>query len=302
MKNPRWLDGEALSRVLTPRLALGGIQRAVVGGHHLESIRWHFESGAGSALVMMADDPERALSLQKTLYVRTNQRPSLPGFVAVSDLERGTPLAFLDGAVFTGIRTAAIAAYATHAFAAARARQALLGAGFEALYHARALADLGGMEALTLWNRTSERAQALAARLREEPELQGVDIRVAADAAQAVSRADVVTTVTGSPLPVLAEDGLGETVLINAMGSYRPTDREVDGPVLQGARIIVDTPSAILEAGELVLGKAEGYVAEPILHLWESDALGPRPGRTVMKSVGAAFYDLAVAAALLEVL
>lgn len=289
---PYWAALDLQER-LTPSLALEGIQRAVTRGMSPTSVRWRYQGDHADVLVMMADDRQASLLVQKTLWVVSG----LPGTVALYSAQ-GNPLVFCDGAVFTGIRTAAIAAYAVSRLGHGRQRQALLGAGFEAYFHARALASLGGLEELRIWNRTKSKAHDLESRLRRDSIFRGISLHVCGTVDEAVRGVDVVTTVTASPKPILhqSEDGM----LVLAMGSWQPNQRELAGPVLDNAHIVVDCPAAWDEAGEFVLARKEGYrIPEPSL-LWDP-ALSSAMGRTtVVKSVGAAIYDLAVATMLLE--
>lgn len=295
VSQPLWLDAEALDRLAPPSVVLEALSHALAGPQGVDrSVRWHYTGEGGLALVMVVDDAGSDLAVEKTLFVRADnvQRglPSLSGHVALSELSTGRLLAMADGAWFTGMRTAAIAAFATQRLALKRARHLLVGAGYEAFFHARALADLGGMTHLAIWNRTPAKAQTLAGRLEAHDAMAGVAIQVVDHLATAVGQADVVTTLTGSPEPLIVS-GLGQDVLINAMGSYQPQTREVGGEIVAQARLVADSTAAVREAGEFVLADVH---AGQVQYLWEAD-LAPRPGITVMKSVGAAFYDLALA-------
>lgn len=292
MPEPVWWSGARLLAALTPERALEGIRRRVAQPGRGQSVRWHYAGEGTEALVMLGDDAVTGLALQKTLFVR----PGLPGVVAVSSLQDGRPLLFLDGAVFTGIRTAAIAAYAVSQLASSRRRQTVLGAGFEAYFHARAVGQLGGLEELSLWNRTPERAERLRQRLVSDPMLHGVAITAVSDLDGAVRDRDVIITVTGSPTPLVRR--VGPRTLVVAMGSYRPTDREVAGDVLADALLVADCPWAWDEAGEFVLARQEGAVVAPPRILWDPN-FEPVGRPVVMKSIGAAFYDVAVAATLM---
>jgi len=298
---PRWVGGSTLEEILLPQIARTAVSQALRAGHWSESIRWHFSGEGGAALVMMADATALRLAVQKTLFFRSDNRrlglPNLPGVVAGFDVETGTPLFVVDGAVFTAIRTAAIAAYTTETLAVARGTHAILRAGFEAYYHAMALYQLGGMERLIIWNRSPDHAEALVQRLRRDGRLIDVHIEVGVSVNDAITEADVVTSLTASPTPLIY-GGLQNTVLINAMGSYQPNMREIDGSLFQDAHLFADSPAAILEAGEFVMAGQEGYLHAHIRGLADASEVGPQEGRTIMKSVGAAFYDLWVAASL----
>jgi ornithine cyclodeaminase len=118
----------------------------------------------------------------------------------------------------------------------------------------------------------------------------------AASAEEAVRGADVVITATSSPTPVFSGRDLAEGAHVTAVGSFKPTMRELDDETLRGARIVVDQRRpALAEAGEL-----QGLRAADVVEIGEVIA-GTVPGRrspserTIFKSVGNAIQDLVVA-------
>ena len=114
--------------------------------------------------------------------------------------------------------------------------------------------------------------------------------------AEAVVRgADVVVAVTASPTPVVQNEWVGDGTHVIAVGSCRPTQRELDPALVERARLVVDSRAAALkEAGDVVMGIAEGrWTAAHI-----TAELGELPTRqndrevTVFKSLGLAVEDL----------
>ena len=108
-------------------------------------------------------------------------------------------------------------------------------------------------------------------------------------------------TATSSAVPVFDGRLLGEGVHVTAVGSFKPTMRELDEAAMRGARIVVDQRvPALAEAGEL-----QGVRAEDVVEIGEIVA-GTAPGRrsaserTVFKSVGNAIQDLVVASRVYE--
>ena len=89
---------------------------------------------------------------------------------------------------------------------------------------------------------------------------------------------------------------------MNGVGSYTLDMREVDGELVAGARVFVDSRSAAsAEAGDLVLAAREGRTRVEdwieLGELVEDPALGRRDDSeiTFFKSVGVAVQDLAAA-------
>lgn len=110
-----------------------------------------------------------------------------------------------------------------------------------------------------------------------------------------VRGADVVVTVTASPTPVIQNEWVSEGIQVIAVGSCRPTQRELDPALVARSRLVVDSRAAALqEAGDVIMGIADG--------LWTADHItaefGDLPVRnndreiTVFKSLGLAVEDL----------
>jgi thiomorpholine-carboxylate dehydrogenase len=82
---------------------------------------------------------------------------------------------------------------------------------------------------------------------------------------------------------------------VTAVGSPRPTWRELDGEVLTAGNLVVDSREAVLkESGDVILSKAPIYAEVGELFA----GMKPKPplGTTVVfKSVGIAVEDIATA-------
>src|SRR5215468_8264402 len=91
--------------------------------------------------------------------------PSHVGLVLLFDSENGFPLAVMDGAQITAIRTAAASAVATRALARREAAHlAILGTGEQAATHLEAIAQVRALDTVRVWGRSCEKARSLADR------------------------------------------------------------------------------------------------------------------------------------------
>jgi ornithine cyclodeaminase len=146
------------------------------------------------------------------------------------------------------------------------------------------------------------RDRAHAERLAVEAARAHARVRFRATSAdEAVRDADVVVTATSSSAPVFNGRALPDGVHITAVGSFKPTMRELDDDALRGARVVVDQREpALAEAGEL-----QGLRPGDVTEIGEVIA-GSAPGRssaserTIFKSVGNAIQDLVVASRVYE--
>lgn len=225
------------------------------------------------------------------------------GLVVLTDQATGVPLALVEGGVLTELRTAGVSAVATRALARADAGDlAVVGAGAQARAHLVAMNEVRTLRRVRLWNRTAARAEAF----RAWAGVQGWRVEVMPTARAAVDGADLVCTCTASPEALIEGAWLAPGAHVNAVGAYRPDERELDSAVIaRAAAIVVDSrASARAEAGDLLLPLAEGVLREPFEPAELGEVLaGDRPGRsvpddvTVFKSLGVGLQDVAAAAA-----
>jgi len=223
------------------------------------------------------------------------------GVVMLFGVRHGEPLAILDGASITAIRTAAASAAATDALARTDAGDlALIGSGTQARMHLRAMQVVRPLRRVRVWSRTPANAARFAS---QEGERAGLAIEVMATAADAIRGADLVCTTTASREPVLPGAALAPGAHVNAVGACFAHSRELDTEAVRRARFFTDCrTSCVNESGDFLLARAEGAVPEAHL-LGEVGAVfrGELAGRTsdadvtVFESLGVAVEDLAAA-------
>ena len=223
------------------------------------------------------------------------------GLVLLFDTQTGFPLAVMDAAEITAIRTAAASAVATRALARRDASHlAILGTGEQAATHLESISKVRSLRTVRLWGRSIEKTARFAA--EHGPRL-SLTIEVSKTAEEAVKGADIICTVTASPEPVLNGVWLARGAHVNLVGSSRLNSREADDDVVAGSRFFVDSrTSARAEAGELKHAIDAGLVSEAQVLGEIGDVLsGKVAGRTgnhditVYKSLGVAAQDLAAA-------
>jgi alanine dehydrogenase len=217
------------------------------------------------------------------------------GSVLLFEAGMGKPLAILDAAPLTAIRTAAVSALATRLLAREDAGDlALLGAGVQARTHLAALREVRTLRRVRVWSHHPESARHFAA---EE------SVEAVASAREAVEGADLVCTVTSAREPVLEGAWLAPGAHVNAVGACTSAVREIDTEALRRARLFVDRrESALAEAGDLLIPLRAGEVGEDHIAGELGDLLlGRLPGRrspdeiTLFESLGLAVEDLAAA-------
>ncbi|WP_431871904.1 ornithine cyclodeaminase family protein [Nocardiopsis eucommiae] len=238
--------------------------------------------------------------------------PTQQSVVVLADAETGAPLAILDGAVPTRLRTAAATRVATRHLARPDwDTLGVVGAGPLAAAHVVALADERDLERVLVWSRSAATVETLRRTVAEA--CPGLEVVAAASAREVVAAADVVCTVTPSREPLVEGAWLRPGQHLNAVGSPPRNDhREVDAAVLGAARdsglLVVDsTPAALHESGDVAHAVAEGVITAEDCALELARVVGGQhPGRTsdrqvsVFNSVGIGLEDAAVGRLLLD--
>jgi ornithine cyclodeaminase/alanine dehydrogenase-like protein (mu-crystallin family) len=231
-----------------------------------------------------------AMGLKLVSFYPGNAGTGVPthlGVILLSRPDTGEPLALMDGRLITEMRTAAVSAAVTKHLAPPESRVlALLGSGVQASAHLEALSRVRHFDDIRVWSRKREHAQRFA----DEH-----DTRVMPSVESAVRDADVIVTVTNALEPFLKGSWVKRGALVNAVGSPRPTWRELDDEVMTAGVLVVDSREAVLkESGDVILSKAPIYAE--VGEIFAGMKPKPPPGSTIVfKSVGIAVEDIAAA-------
>ena len=291
----RFIDESEVRRLLEWRPLIDAMAAALAefsAGKVIQPVRNMITIEEGRRyLGIMPAVAERAMGLKLVSFYPGNAGTAVPthlGLIILSRPDTGEPLAVLDGRLITEMRTAAVSAAVTrHLAPAATPVLALLGSGVQAAAHLEALACVRTFREVRVWSRTAANAKKFADEHK---------IAAAPTVEAAVRDADVIVTATNALEPFLRGAWVKPGALINAVGSPRPTWRELDDALMRGAALVVDSREAVLkEAGDVILsgatilGEAGDFFAGKIAK--------PAAGTTIVfKSVGIAAEDLAAAA------
>jgi ornithine cyclodeaminase/alanine dehydrogenase-like protein (mu-crystallin family) len=226
------------------------------------------------------------------------------GVVVLFDPESGAPVCIAHAGEITAIRTAAASAVATDALARPEAsRLALLGYGEQARTHARAISKVRALDAITVWGRSPEGAQAFAAEMQAEL---GATVVATPSARTCVVDADIICTVSSAKEPILEGKWLRPGAHVNIVGSSYDGPTEVDHDVVTRSRFFVDSREGVLAQGaEFRRAKSAGLITDDhvIAEIGQvlAGAIEGRRSReeiTAYKSLGHIVQDLASAWAL----
>ncbi len=185
---------------------------------------------------------------------------SLNMWIVLFSARDGSLEAILHGRELSLWKTGATAALATDRMARDDARvAAIVGTGYFAATQVLGLAAVRPLESLRCFSRDPARREAFARWAAAN--LEGVRVTASNSVEAAVDGADIVTTITTSPDPVLKGDWLAPGVHCNVMGQHDPRAREIDDEAVAGARVIVDSlVQAWHEKGELIIPLDRGVI------------------------------------------
>lgn len=221
------------------------------------------------------------------------------GVVVLFDSSQGVPLAMIDAAAITGLRTAAASAVATKALSPEDASDlTIIGTGEQAAAHLHAINAVRRLRSIRVWGRSMDKAHEFAARQLGSVEPR---IEVCETIRDSLVGADIVCTTTSSREPIVEGAWIAQGAHVNLVGACSAAAREVDDELVERSSFFVDfRDSALAQAGELLGAMGENAASHIRGEIGEV-LNGTVPGRTdecevtVYKSLGIAAQDLAAA-------
>lgn len=310
----RFLSAEDVRRAFPMKLAVEAMKEAflqISGGKTVAPPRTSLEvpEHNGDTLIMPVYAPKTKLVGLKlaALYDKNPAQglPLLQALILVMDATTGTPLAVMNGADITAIRTGAASGAATDLLARKDAEvAAIFGAGVQGRTQLEAVCAVRSIRQAFIFDPNPGRAADFA---REMSAQLSITVKVGKSPA-ALREADIICTATSSSEPVFSDRDLKAGVHINAIGSYKPHKREVPEETVVRAKVFVDQVEACLEeAGDIIIPLKEGLITLNHICAEIGETLsGKKGGRTsaeeitLFKSVGNAVQDLVSAAKILE--
>ncbi|TRD21995.1 ornithine cyclodeaminase family protein [Palleronia caenipelagi] len=231
--------------------------------------------------------------------------PTVQGAMLLFDDTHGTPLAVIDSALVTDLKTAADSVLGARLLARSDSRTLLIaGAGQVARNLVAAYgAIFPALERILIWARRPEQAQALVDSIDTPP----APLQAVADLTSAARAADIISTATMATAPILRGDWLRPGTHVDLIGAFKADMREADDTVLRRGRLFVDSRDTTLgHIGELMIPVSERVITAQDVVGDLYDLVAGRVGRetpediTVFKNGGGAHLDLMIARMILE--
>jgi ornithine cyclodeaminase/alanine dehydrogenase-like protein (mu-crystallin family) len=308
--NLRILSGRDVVDALPMKDAIEAMKIAFIHlskGRAVAPQRIHLQTRepTGDALFMPSYLPgDRRMGVKVVTLLESNREIGLPliqALMVLLDATTGKPLAVMDGAALTALRTGAASGAATDLMARPDAsRAAVFGAGAQGRTQLEAVCAVRPIREAGVFDMDRALAESFAGEMAKRLDIL---VKAAASPAETLDGADVVCTATTSPKPVFSDGDLAGGVHINAVGSFKPQVREIPGETVKRSRVVVDhRPAAMEEAGDLIIPMEEGLIsANHIYAELGQIAAKDKTGRdsdeevTLFKSVGNAVQDCAAA-------
>jgi alanine dehydrogenase len=231
--------------------------------------------------------------------------PTIRGTVMLADAETGEPLAMMDSASVTALRTGAATAVAAKFLARPDSRSVtIVGCGAQGETQLAAIAAVLPLERAWVLDAELARAQRLAARAQADL---GIQVAAATDLRTALRESDVCVTCTPSRRPFVFRDDIAPGAFLAAVGADSRGKQELEPALVASSTLVVDLLEQCAEIGELQHVLAAGLMTRESVHAELAEVVaGRRPGRTrddeitVFDSSGTALQDVAAAIVVYE--
>jgi len=268
--------------------------RAVDGGFHIKAGLWRSGRCFFAAKVNgnFAGNSARGLA-------------RIQGVVVLSDGDTGEPLAMLDSASITTLRTAAATAVAARHLARQDASiVTICGCGIQGRAQLIALSRVRTLRKVFAFDLDGQRAEDFAREIKDALTIETLavdDVRIAARVS------DIVVTCTSSNTPLLFAGDLSPGAFVAAVGADSETKQELDAALLSTVTVVTDVTAQCAAIGDLHHAIAAGTMQPDRVHAEIGEIVaGQKRARSsadeviVFDSTGIALQDVAAAAAVYE--
>lgn len=313
MSDMRLIDADEIATSLTPADAVAALRRALLDGlDPAKDLERSFSELETGQMLFMPSQSARYAGVKVLTVTEGNDgvvNPRIQGSYLLNEAAHNSPLAVLDGAALTTLRTPAVSVAGVAEALGTRfpqvARLLVYGIGPQAIAHVDTLAAVVPVASVTVAVRGEGREAAFLAELGRRGLAGSAVLSGGPEAGEAVAAADVIVAATTSPEPLFDGSLVRGDAVVIAVGSHTRGARELDGELLGRASVIVESlHSARAEAGDVVLALAEGALREADLVTMAQAVREPERlaagAPIVFKTTGMPWEDLIVAGAIFE--
>jgi len=261
-----------------------------------------------NTLLTMPAIAEGSLGTKMVSVVPGNAASGLPvtnGLMVLNDGDTGLPLAVMNAAALTAVRTGAVGAVGLKYITPANITSiGIVGCGVQGTWQAIFACAVRPVQEIFYVSRGSASVERFTAIVHHHAP--SVRITACLNTRHLLALTNVVIAATTSADPVLPDDSaLLEGKHFVSIGSYKPTMQELPDSVYRLAgQLVLDSEFARHEVGDAIRPVEQGFLKETDIFPVSQLVTGQRSvdtGRTtVYKAAGMALFDLFVARALYE--
>jgi alanine dehydrogenase len=226
--------------------------------------------------------------------------PESMGLIVYYDPQTGMPLAIMDCAHITRMRTGAATGVSAEYLSRKDARVlGIIGAGAQAAPQIVAIQQVRNIKEVKVYDIDPK----AGARLFQEIEPLGLKAKIVENPRETCRDIDILVTCTTSKDPIVKEEWLRPGLHIAAIGADMPWQHELaPGVYARADKWVTDILSQALVSGEITQAIAVGAISEQSLYATLDEiVIGKKKGRekdteiTIYKSTGMAIQDIATA-------
>jgi len=231
--------------------------------------------------------------------------PTVMATIVICDPRTGRPLAIMNGAYITNIRTGAAGGVAVKYLARENSSViGMIGAGMQAKTQLMAINEvLDRIEEVKVFDLNRDTSQKYSKEMGA-----GLKINVhPVESIEAAADADIVVTTTPSREPVVRKEHIKPGTHINAIGADAKGKQELEISLLASAKVVVDDIEQASHGGEINVALSEGRLKIEDVHGTIGEVIiNSKKGResddeiTVFDSTGLAIQDMVCAKLIYE--
>jgi alanine dehydrogenase len=220
--------------------------------------------GEWEAMPSYIEEPHAAACKWVSIREWNRERFNLPTVFSIliyTHPETGFPLAIVDGSYHTVMRTGAAAAVSAKWMARRNSRKlAIVGAGHLAEGVLATCNEVFPWTEVRVWSRSQATLDHFVE--AQQPKYKTFAIQASTNLEEVVRGADVIVTVTPARQPIIKNEWIVPGMHIAAVGADKKGDQELEGAILQRARIFVDDIRQCRTDGEINVPLSEGLIEE----------------------------------------
>ncbi|WP_346844266.1 ornithine cyclodeaminase family protein [uncultured Rothia sp.] len=297
------INASEVFQALTPAQAVQTLRDALRNFDPAQdSVRQSLNLQGGGDLLLMPSSTQKMAGI-KVLTMNPDAEqtgtPMIQGQYLLFEGHTLAPIAILDGAAITSLRTPAVSVATILDFinhSAESLKVVICGTGPQGRHHEETLQSALEQTRpihITYLSRTQPQDLENWVESNSDP------------AKRALAEAELIICATSAQNPILFTDDVRDNAVIVALGSHTPTAREVDGELMARSQVILeDRATAERECGDIIQAVEEGKLSyEHTVNMRDvilGNASLNRESPIIFKFSGMGWEDLAIAHAVFQ--